>query len=383
MKHTTPALAALFLAALAVSPVSAQEADAALADGRWMPFLGCWVDAAADDGMTCVVPEGQGVAFLTVSDDGEVTDREVVVAGVERTVEEVGCTGTELVEFSSDGHRLFTRTRLDCGGTTRHSRGLLAMVGGDQWIDVRALEGGDGSMAWVSRYRAAPDRRVRAAGFGDGPGEEETLVLRAARLAASSIVSVDDLIEAHDRTDAEAVRSWVVEQERPLPLHADALVRLADAGVSSEVIDVAVAVSFPEHFEVDREVRDESGYAYARPGYGRSRCGALGLWQPYSWYYCHPFYDQYAPTRYGYGGIYGYDYNRPYVVVVQPSSPQTRGRLVKGHGYTQGSSGTAASPRSSVDRPSSSVRAGEGFSAARSRTSTSSKGKAKPRGSGG
>ena len=381
MRRAPKVLGFVLLAASIGVPAAAQG-PGPLADGRWLPFLGCWVEVTAGDGpMTCVVPEGEGVAFLTVS-DGEVTTRRLVAAGVERAVEEVGCTGTEVVEFSTDGHRLFTRTTLDCGGTTRRSRGLMAMVDGGQWIDVRALDGQGGSVAWVNRYRTAPESRVEAAGLLRRRPGQEAFGLRAARLAASSTVSVDDLIEAHGRTDTEAVRSWIVEQERPLPLNADALIRLADAGVASDVIDVAVAVSFPERFDVNREVRDDRpGYAYSRFGYGRQRCGAPGIWQPYSWSYCHPFYDRYAPTWYGYG-YYGYDAYRPHVVVVRPSTPQSRGRLVKGRGYTHGSSSTAAAPRSSVS-PRSSVRSGQGYSSGSSRTSSGSKGKAKPRGSGG
>lgn len=370
--------AALLLGtALGVAPVGAQDSAT---DGRWMPYLGCWVDAAAPTGpMTCVIPEGQGVAFLTVA-DGAVTERRVVDASRELPVEQAGCAGVERTEFSSDGHRLFTGTRVRCGDTERRTRGLMAVVGANEWIEVRALTIDGGSAAWVTRYRAAPESRAAAVGVVDPPSERDRRVVEAARRAAASTPSVEDLVEAHARTDTEAVRAWIVEQGEPLRLDADALIRLADAGVSPEVIDVAVAVSFPDRFEVGRTVtedRDRPGYHRYASASGWQRCGALGLWQPWSGSYCQPFYSRYSPhyrSGYGlYGGFYPY---QPTVVVVQPSSTRPRGRVVKGRGYTQGSSSTGAGRRSTVDLPAASVRPDRGHTTS---SRTDSKGKAKPK----
>ncbi|NIQ53308.1 MAG: hypothetical protein GWN85_07480, partial [Gemmatimonadetes bacterium] len=61
---------------------------------------------------------------------------------------------------------------------------------------------------------------------------------------------MDDLIEAHAATHREAVRAWLMEDGGPLRIDADALIRLADAGVDPAVIDVAIAVSFPDRFAV-------------------------------------------------------------------------------------------------------------------------------------
>ena len=391
MRSMRGATVVAVLGLLMAGPAAAQDADR-LEDGRWLPYLGCWVDGDSGVGpLTCVVPEGQGVAVLTVV-DGDVTDRRVMRAdGVERPVEAAGCTGVEAARFSSDGHRLYTEAELSCAGDVgQRTRGLIAMVDRDAWVEIRSMGVGDRSVAWVKRYAAAPPSRVAAAGLADELGTGPSRAVEAARMAASARITVDEVIEAHARTDAEAVRSWIAEQGQPLRLDADRLVELADAGVPAEVIDVAVAVSFPERFTVGRqgpegEEMDRYGYGYGRYG----SWGTWGVWSPWSPYFYDPYFYSpytYGYNRWGYGGYYGsgfYSY-RPTVIVVEPSTPSPEGRAVNGRGYTR--SGTASSgtaTRGSI-RPSTpaSSRVGSGYTGGSSSSSGGSKGKAKPRGGG-
>ncbi len=246
-------------------------------------------------------------------------------------------------------------------------------------------------MAWVKRYEPAPADRVTMAGLGTRVAAGVSRAVETARLAAAAGIQVDDIIEAHAHTAAEAVRAWIVEQGDPLHLDADRLIRLADAGVPSDVIDVAVAVSFPDRFAVGRQPAADGGH----PDHGWGRMGAWPLWSPYGGYY-DPFWNRYdrwyGYTGYGYTGYghnrYGYTGYGPSVVVVRPVNPtsvaSSGGRMVRGRGYVPagGSSRGTASPRPSVR-----TRGPSNASSARGSTSTStsssSKGKAKRRGSGG
>ena len=391
----TPFLAAaLGLAVLAV-PVGAQQDGPVLEDGRWLPYLGCWVEASALEGpMTCVVADGPGVALLTV-EDAEVTDRKRVQAdGRARPSDVAGCTGTETTEFSSTGYRVYTRSELRCGTTERETRGLMAMVGANQWVEVRAL-GGDDGVAWVKRYRLASQTRIEAAGLADRlSAQASSRAVEMARAAASRRIAVEDVIEVTARTHPEAVKAWIAENGEPLHLNADRLVALADAGVPRDVIDVAVAVSFPDRFAVGRAADGPMSRGYTYGG----RIGPWSGWNAWSPFYYNPY------SYYGYNRFYGYDHwgvplpgytgYYPTVVVVSPKGPeQPPGRMVKGQGYTRGSSssGTQARPAGSSGSsyPSAGATASGGSStgvtgtpARSSGTRPGSKGKAKPRGSG-
>jgi hypothetical protein len=379
------AVAALALAGSAPG-ASAQET----ADARWLPWLGCWVEvgAPADAPMRCFVPDGPGVTEMIVGSGGGVDQQALVADGVERAADIEGCAGVRDAEFSADGTRVYTRDQLTCeGGTERSTRGMMAWVAPDQWIQARAMQVAGQSAGWVRRYRAAPASRVAAAGLESitDAVESRQLAIESARMAASAPIGVEDVIEAYGRTEGEAVRSWIVEQDEPIRLDADRLVMLAEAGIPEDVIDVMIAVSYPDRFQVARQATGD-----AREGYRRTLFPAFG-WSS-GWPYYYGAY--YSPFGYGsrslYGGLYGY---YPYnyrgagtVIVVQTrDESDNRGRAVNGRGYTRGSTGTAnpssglRPTRASVGRAGYSGSRGTSAGAAAA-TQVQSKAKAKRRG---
>jgi hypothetical protein len=338
------ALTLLLGVALALSVpqgVAAQDADA------WLPLLGCWQpeDAPADAPMTCVRPAADGgVELLTVADDGVIERRSLRTDGVQRPVTHGECTGVERAELSRDGLRVFIDAELACAGEpARTTRGLITMVDGRRWIEAQAMEMRGRSVAWVTRYEPAPRSRVEAAGRGDilALVDGRLGLIRAARMAAMAPVTVDDIIEAHARTDGEVVRVWLAEQLEPMELDAAGLRRLAAAGVSDDVIDVAVALAYPEAFAVTRED------PYAARDRGPRRPGVYPG-------YPYPGYPGYWGPSYGWGWG-SWRYHRPTVVVVAPRDG-SRGiaRAVRGRGYTRGTSGSTGSAATSPSQPSSS-----------------------------
>jgi hypothetical protein len=328
-------LVAAVLVAFAPQGTAAQDG----ADDRWLPWLGCWeaVDAPADAPLTCVRPSRDGgVELLSVTVDGVVERRPFRADGVERPLATEECAGSESAEFSADGTRVYLRGEQSCdGGHPRTTRGLIAMVDRDQWIEVQTMEVGGRSMAWMQRY--APASRARATAAGQAAIQEmvdrRAQAIRTARMFASAPITVDEVIEAYARTDAEAVRLWVTEQAYRIDLDARRLVRLANAGVPDDVIDVVVAVAYPEQFAIadaDAEWIDR-----------RPRRGVYGPRYPV---YLDPYYPYYGR---GWGGMGwgGYGYYRPPVVVI-PRDGSTGGRVVQGRGYTRGTASPAGTPRS-------------------------------------
>ena len=422
---TTIALTAALAAAssFGASDLGAQDraADTAQRTGTsaWLALAGCWVevDAPVDAPMICVVPETgaeAGAELLTISGTQLLDRQRLTGTGVDQPVDAGGCRGVEAAELSRDGDRLYTRSRVSCdGGTERSTRGLIAMVSPAEWIRVRAITVGEGSASWVTRYRPAPTSRIAAAGLPElteltqltRASGERGRAIEMARIVASGAPTVDDIIEAHARTDAEAVRAWIAEQGERIALDADGLIRMADAGVSEAVIDVAVAVSFPERFVLAHQPGDEldprnrrdrraggdrwdSRDRWDRCGYGYGVRGMDPFFYGYDLYsrydYARCGYSRYGYSPYGYR-LGGYGYHPPRVIVVIPAGEATeKGRAVPGRGYTRG--GSAATPTRPA-RPSSSVRAGGGYKGSSGSKATakpsSSKGKAKPKGGGG
>ena len=393
-------------------------------DGRWAPWIGCWraVDETETAPLLCVVPlAGEpGIEMLTVV-DGQVVARESLVAdGQEHPVSRDECEGWERAEFSGDARRIYVGSELRCGtDAPRSSTGVMSMVTPFEWLDVRTIDVDGESVPWALRYRLASRADFQAAGQGDlvaAQGSEA----RMARVAASAPITIDDVIDATGRVSAETVELWVVERGERFALDASRLIDLADAGVPPSVIDVVVAVSYPEQFVVnDARTVGRSSEA-GRGRYARRLDPFVDpFYDPYSRYgyysgYGSPFrygldyygrygyggygfgYGGYGYSRYGYGGFGFGRYNNGYggfgngIIVVERrgsgDAGSRDGRVVRGGGYTSatgsgGSTGRSARPRSSgsarstapAARPAPSRSSGSGTrSAAPARRSSGS-----------
>jgi hypothetical protein len=222
------------------------------------------------------------------------------------------------------------------------------------------------------RYRPAMTEAARAAGYSV-PVERMSAVIDA-RLAASADLAIDDITEASGHVDAGALQAFVAESGQEFDLDADAIVQLADAGVSEDVIDMVIAISYPGYFAIDREgaeadrVVPEPGEREYRNRYDPFGWGGFYGWNSYgscyglgwSSLYCNPYRYDYGYLGYGGpGGYSGYGYwgysGRPVIVVVGEGDGDGRsGRAVPGRGYTRGgssSSGTASGRTRSSGSP--------------------------------
>jgi hypothetical protein len=393
----------LGLALIATAPAAAQES----VDGRWMAFVGCWepLEEAADQGILCVQPTDDGVEIFGVV-DGEVTTSDMMVANGERVDTSIeGCEGWESSQFSHDGRRLFTHSEFVCGEeVSRSATGIMSLTSPTEWLDVRSVDVDGEQIAWVQRYRLVGPDRVAEAGIQDvslGLG----MAVRTARMAASRPIQIEDIEEAAGEVESKAVEAWVAARREGFDLDADELIRLADAGLPESIIDVVVAVSYPETFAIDdeaggsmrgRPVRgvgtmDNTYGAGVRRGYaGRYGYGSRSFfWDPF--YYGYSPYNSSYGYGYGsgYGSGYGYGYPSagyyytPVIITERPTggSSSAGGRVVNGRGYTQGSgSGGARRTGDSSAAPSGSSGGG---TAAGSTTKAPPPRKAKPRGGGG
>lgn len=339
-------------------------------DPRWLPWLGCWeplpVEAEGEGGLpgfaACFRPseDGRGVELARM-EQGEIVSRESLVAdGRQRELELPGCGGWRSVSFSADGRRVFLRSEERCpGGATRTRSAILAMASPTRWLEIGSVGMGSERVARTVRYRPAPESRWP---LGFAVPSDRLAAQRDARLLASAELSLDDVAEAASQVDQEVVIGLLAELGQPFRLDAASIASLADRGVPPEVIDVVVAVSFPDRFVIDQlvtrraEERPEPSDRvprYGRPVYwggGRYRCFS-GAW--YWSRYCDPYlYWGYGYWWYGFGSWpYGWAYAVP-VVVVRPAEPGSRGRAVEGEGYRRGETprsggaGLKARPRS-------------------------------------
>lgn len=385
------------------STAAAQEMDT-----RWLPWIGCWEVSEAgeqESPMLCVSPlAGERGVELSTWSGGEVVSTEVIEAdGALRDVAREGCDGFQEASFSDDAKRVYLNSQYVCeGGVERGGTGMLAFANPVEWLDIKVVEVAGNKVPMVLRYRPARGTRVENAGM-DYLLADRAMSVKAARIAVAAPLTADDLIEANGKVDGKAVEALVAERGDDFDVNADVLTEMADAGVSENLIDLVVAVSYPDKFtvsagmpDVDRAQGDRTARPYDSYGYR----GRWGFWDPFfydfygPWYYSYARYGMspYYYGGYGWGGGY-WGYYRPTTVIVdnQPDyQPRTHGRVISGRGYSRGSS--SASPSSRTSRspstrsaPSSGRSSGSISSsgARRGGSSTSTGRTAKRRGGGG
>lgn len=385
------AFAILALASF-VGPVAAQES------GRWTAWLGCWEPAAERLGPAevdnaprlCIESAGAGVRVIASAQDQPSAERVLIADGQRHDLSMGGCTGWESATWSAYGARLYVDSRLECEGVERNVSGVMAMLPGGEWLDIRAVKPGAAGAVRVVRYRAASE-----------PSMDRALAVETARAAAAAPLTPQEVVEAVERTQPEVVEALLLERGDGFDLDGATLSMLADRGVPGDVIDVMVALSYPDRFSIDRQAGMVAEAETARSDRTRDRDYDPFFGYGYGWY--DPFFYSgysrygyrygYSPYRLGYGYGYGW-YDRPIIIVRGGGSnddfePRNRGRRVRGMGYTGSDDdrGGTAQPRGgSTER----VRAGSTTSGSTGSATSSGSGsssstgrKAKPRGSGG
>ena len=340
-------------------------------DPRWRPWLGCWQlweeqldpSAVVDNNETatllgrtsvCMSPShsGDGITLTATAGERVLVERVLIADGSPRDVRDTDCTGWEERAWSFDGRRLFTHAELQCGNTeTRRVNGVSFLSSPSAWVDIQVIEIETRQYIEVRRYYPAPaterEKREKRLGTNTDLGVGLAEIRRARRDVSRPIV-LRDVIEASKKTNRRVVETLLVETEPRLALDADALIKLDDVGISGGVIDLLVALSYPERFVVERRDRDGSWVNNRRRGFA-------GFHDPI-WY--NNFYYPYYVTPMGY-----YYWNRlynpyligglatPFVVVSTGGVGGYRGRAVHERGYTrvwtqaEGASERQAAPR--------------------------------------
>lgn len=417
--------AAAATALLVAAPFTSALAQVAQSQARWMPFSGCWVpeenaaigSSAVVGTMVCIAP----VAGTQSADVATIVNRQVLhtdrinVTGahIEKTIDK--CPGWESATWSADGRRLLMRSEFACGDSVKvKGSGVFSLNADGDWVQVQGTAVGLNANARVVRYRPADVALVPGTVLTDSAmvrtvPAENGFAMMSVRQAAGAPATVAAVLDLSKQVDQQVAQAWLSEFGKPAKLNAKDLVAMSEAGMPPELIDMMVAMSYPERFQL--QARDASGARPTNANFttdSRPTCN-YDRFDPYDRIYDSRFDQMNCVNRYGsmygvypfgylsgwrYGwGNYGYGYGRDYygnspivIVVRNPGDgdgvAQPRGRAVKGGGYTQSPSGSSSAPRTtsssgSSGSSSSSSSSGSGSSSSGSSSSGSSGGEAR------
>ena len=342
--------------AWAQTPAASMKVDA-----RFAGWLGCW---RLDDDLTgtgarmCITPDATGVRFQTIAGKARGINELVIADGTSHAIVDSECTGTDRTEWSKDGQRLFRKTDVACGTDgARAIQSLAFLTPAGAWIQAQQVTGADGTRVRVQRYRRSANQSL--ADGSRAPQADAAVVAAAAQQVAPW--ALDDVIEASAKVPAEVLQAALTETNQRFDINRKSLIAMDKAGVRPEVIDLMVALTYPEKFTVVRAgsasmpmaISTGSGWLdpFMEPMVAGSYAGGYGTcYTPYGYGYrsyygmCSAYgasylSSYYAPGYYMPGGSYSGWVD---VGALQPPSggtsttpPSADGRMVAGRGYTQ------------------------------------------------
>jgi hypothetical protein len=276
-------------------------------------WVGCW-EPWEDDGdskaafprnqMVCLEP-GPSPHLLTrrsVVDGWVVSVQTLRIDGSPLALSENGCEGWDRAQPSREGRRLYLQAEAVCDpGRRRHMSGAWMLLPHQRWLEIQVVRVENVLEVTVERRRAVSTRRLGRPGAIPMAVETE-------RLAAAAPLTVEDVLEALAHVDPAVVEAMLFETRPSFAMRSSLLIELADNGVPERILDLMVAMSFPDHFVVaDNTIRP-------------APAPEVGV--PYDYWYPH------------YGFIYPY-YHYGYWYPYPPVHHPRVGRVINGLGYTR------------------------------------------------
>ncbi len=345
MKITIPT--ALFIVSVIAAPAHAQQSP----DARWTPWLGCWqlidenqgdaaLNPARGTGASSARPsrsdmsvcaarasDAAGITLKTRVNNQTALEQAIVADGAVHSVQDADCRGTQRAEWSRGGMRLFSSAELVCGDRQpRTISGLDLIAGSGIWVDVQVVGVSGRETVRVRRYRRAADQGSATVAFQFG-----------------APLTLDDVKEASAKVSPRAVEAALVATSARFDLNSRRLIDLADARVPGTVIDLMIALSYPERFVVERTGAGGGGAGSFFDPYGSLFSAAY----PYSPYFYGSLFDYYDPYGAYYYTPFLYSYSGRGVIDYLPGGgvfggggavatpADNGGRVVNGVGYVR------------------------------------------------
>ena len=407
-------LACLVLAGLLAPGVARGQTPQV--DPRWHAWLGCWSTSqnglSAAGSRVCVVPAaGTSAVDVVTLANGRITAREHIQANGERqTSQRDGCAGWETARWSSDGRRVYVQSEHQCAaGVKRTSDGLVTMTPQGDWLDVISVTMSNNTGVRAMRHRPATEPADLPADVASALRTVAPARVKEARTGAVAPITTADIVDASHQVSAGVVAAWLNDIRQDFTIDKKRLIELADAKVPDRVIDMLVALAYPDAFAVPPSPTTAGALASSEPAAGGGGFGGVGVggfdafdtfncagdFSFYGFGSCSPFaysgfgyspfgymsygYLPYSYSQFGYGafgalaGSYGGWYATAPIVIIRPGDTATHGQVVNGRGYASGNSGSTATTSGSSGS-SSSGSSSSGSSSGGSSASTPSAG---------
>ncbi len=341
-------------------------------DSRWLPWIGSWRLVSETVNTADDKQGGDFILRISPGDDRNTVKMKafqgktvlfedaIVTNGLSQPLKDKKCSGWFQYSWSQTGKRLLFESKSSCPDEPLQKISGLSIINEyGEWLDIQLLEREDDRVITLRRYSPVPDSAKDSGLYGTGES-------RPGRVSAGTGFSIDEVVELSRKVAPEVLEAAMVEYYEPFPINSETLVYLADSGVPSHIVDLMVALSYPEKFSVERQTvsiapREDSARSGGDVYYVSPPYGSYYIFDPYfPWYWSPYTYSLYWGSGWGvWPGYYAYYPGR----ISRDRS--SSGRLVAGHGYTRIDQRRYARPKSGGAVSGSSIVAGSSRSGSR------------------
>jgi len=308
-------------------------------DTRWLPWIGSWrMVSSGITGestvqeqylMTIVTDEnGKSITMKGFREEELLSEEKIVADGMHHPLTGDECTGWYMYSWSETGKRLLLKSESSCSGDlTQMISGMSIIDDSGDWVDIQLLQNGKERAVAIRRYRNVDNTPVT-------PARMDAVF---ARISAGTNFSIDEIIELSTKVEPEVLEVALLELRKPFPIDSQQLVRLSDSRVPSQVVDLMVALSFPDKFQVEKTTVSPVERPMARIGNTVEIDDCWDYGYPYfPWHWGSSIYSPCDYRYWGWGAGLGWYYTywgRPYSGGTGQGVDV--GRLVEGRGYTR------------------------------------------------
>jgi hypothetical protein len=324
-------------------------------DTRLLPWVGSWrlvsnkVNSSeselVEEFLLTIGPDSNenSITMKGYRDETPLVEEVIIVDGLRHQLTDDKCTGWYQYSWSENGKRLLLNSESTCpGDPLRIISGMSIIDENGDWLDIQLLRNGKQKAINIRKYHNVDNESVTLSVININR-------ISSSRSAAGENFSINEIIELSSKVDSAVLEAALLEMGKPFAINSKKLIHMEDSKVPSRVIDLMVALSFPEKFIVEGDKISlaqgegyRNGYIYFQMPYhycsyshsffpwhwASSTCVPCG-YSYLGWYGgCDIYYPFWAPPYYTGGGSGGREINN--------------GRLIGGHGYTSKSSGSSS-----------------------------------------
>ena len=252
-----------------------------------------------------------------VQDERDIKET-LVLDGSRRPVETNDCSGWQSARLLAEAGVIIVSSEMNCKETGSIATTNFRIILGPEFMaDILAVNSG-GQTRLATRKLAFERDLPQEEGLAPG------WVAVAARTEAAAPWELDTIIRLSEMVDDRVLQAALMEKEAELNLTTDSLKQMKKAGLSTPVIDLLVALAYPDQFHVEKngqvELRPWIVSTSRSPEYRRYPAEP-GILYPNTFYNCYSGYGYYSGFAYmgpclSYYSPFWWDY--PVVLPVVP-----------------------------------------------------------------